>query len=182
MIKIGNTSSQVQKLKRGLNVKDDSLNKNILKALHGFSLDFSRKAKKYASNKRFRLTSAIQPLLPKKQLIGGAEVTKNAFYAPYVEFGTRSLTDVPREFEDIARQYKGKSTFQSAVSFKDSLINWLKTKHNKTQAEAERIYFPIMMKILKVGTKPQPFMYPAFKEALPTLRRLMKQGIKNTTR
>lgn len=180
MIKIGNTSSQVQKLKRELNVKDDSLDKNILKALHGFSLDFSRKAMKYSKN--FRLKSSIQPLLPTKELVGGAEVTQNAYYAPYVEFGTRSLVRVPKEFETIARQYKGKLDFQSEVSFKDSLINWLKTKHNKTQEQAEKLYFPIMMKILKIGTKPQPFMYPAFKEALPTLRRLMKQQIKNTTR
>lgn len=38
----------------------------------------------------------------------GANTTGNAPYAPYVEFGTGTLVEVPKEMQDIAIKFKGK--------------------------------------------------------------------------
>jgi len=44
----------------------------------------------------------------------------------------------------------------------------------------ERFLFPIMMKILRVGIRPQPFLYPAWKnntiKFLENLKKMLNNG------
>ena len=178
-MRIGNTSSQVQKLKRELNQKTNLLDENLFKALNGFSLVFSALANSNLGAKNFNLTGKVEPFLSKRNLTGGAQVDE--LYGAFLEFGTRSQVNVPSEFTNIAKQYKG-AKFKSGASFKESIERWIVTKLGKTEEEAKQISFPIMMKILKVGTKPQPYMYPAFKMALKDLYRNIRKEIKNTTK
>jgi hypothetical protein len=179
MITIGNTSSQVQKLRKELNNKSELLDDNLFDALNQFSLVFSGLANANLGKKNFSLTGKIKPYLSKRNLEGGAQVDET--YAAFLEFGTRSLVKVPSEFKSIANQFKGIKV-KSGVSFRDAIENWIVKKLGKTEEEAKQISFPIMMKILKVGTRPQPFMYPAFKDSIKDLYRFIKSEIKNTTK
>lgn len=179
MIKIGNTSSQINRLRRELNNKSELLDNNLFNALNQFSLVFSGLANANLGKKNFNLTGKVQPFLSKKNLVGGAEVDE--LYAAFLEFGTRNQVSVPSEFNNIAKEYKNVK-IKSGVSFKKAIERWIITKLGKTEEEAKQISFPIMMKILKVGTRPQPFMYPAFKMAIKDLFRFIKKEIKNTTK
>tara|TARA_Y100001951_G_scaffold34969_1_gene27593 strand:- start:11592 stop:12143 length:552 start_codon:yes stop_codon:yes gene_type:complete len=113
------------------------------------------------------------------KLIGGLAAKNMAFYAPYVEFGTRGKVDVPQGWDEIAKKYKGKSKFKSKVSFEEAIKLWIKKKLKKSNEEAERLVFPIMMKILRVGTAPKPFMVPAYHKAEKFLMKELNKKIKN---
>jgi len=176
---IGNTSSQIQKLDKQLIGKSKLLNENMFKALYEFSYVFSGLANKNLGAKNFNLTGSVRPYISKQKLEGGAQIDE--FYAPFLEFGTRSLVNVPNEFNSIAKKFKGKKG-NSSVSFKEAIERWIVQKLNKTEEEAKKMSFHIIMKILKVGTRPQPFMYPAYKSSLKDLNNFIKKQIKNTTK
>jgi len=179
MISIGNTSTQLQKLRKELKGKEDLLDNNLFDALRDFSFVFSGLANSNLGKKNFNLTGKIKPYLSKTNLEGGAQVDE--IYAAFLEFGTRSLVKVPVEFKSVANEFKNIKV-KSAVNFKEAIENWIVKKLGKTEEEAKQISFPIMMKILKVGTRPQPFMYPAFKDSLKDLYRFIRKEIKNTTK
>jgi hypothetical protein len=99
-----------------------------------------------------------------------------AQYAAFQEFGTGTLVNAPSEWTDYASTFKG-NEFGSFEDFKDSLRDWMLRK-----GIDEKYLFPIMMKILKVGIEPQPFLYPAWKrnglKFLENLEKLVKDGTK----
>ena len=83
-------------------------------------------------------------------------VGASAPYAGYVEFGTGSKVEVPKEFNDLAQQWKGRK----GGSFKEgleSIKDWVRKK-----GLPEESAYPIFVKILREGSEPQPFLYPAF--------------------
>lgn len=85
----------------------------------------------------------------------------SANYASFVEFGTRKfaaayVATLPPDWQSFANQYRGvgNGTFQEFVL---SLMGWCK-RHGISDKAA----YPIALKILRNGLKPQPFLYPAF--------------------
>ena len=97
-------------------------------------------------------------------------VRVGAKYGPFIEFGTGTLVDAPAEWEQYASEFKGKldGTFEQ---FENSLKDWMRNK-----GIPEEAFFPIAMKILRVGIRPQPFLYPAFKaETTKMIERLKKK-------
>lgn len=88
----------------------------------------------------------------------------SADYASFQEFGTRKfaaayIATLPKDWQSFALQYKGGGggTF---ADFVRSLVGWCK-RHGLS----EKLAYPIALKILKNGMKPQPFLYPAFNKA-----------------
>ena len=84
-----------------------------------------------------------------------------ANYASFQEFGTRKfatayIATLPADWQAYAKQYKGggSGTFDE---FLQSLMGWCK-RHGISDKAA----YPIAIKILRNGLKPQPFLYPAF--------------------
>jgi len=82
-------------------------------------------------------------------------------YASFVEFGTRKfaaayVATLPKDWQSFAMQFKGggSGTFQEFVM---SLVGWC-----KRHGISEKAAYPIALKILRNGLKPQPFLYPAF--------------------
>jgi len=85
-------------------------------------------------------------------------------YASFQEFGTRKfaaayISTLPADWQAFARQYKGGGggTFQDFVL---SMVGWC-----KRHGISEKAAYPIALKILRNGMKPQPFLYPAFNKA-----------------
>lgn len=97
-------------------------------------------------------------------------------YAAFVEFGTGTLVNAPSEWQDYALEFKGQE-FGSFEEFEDNLKDWISKK-----GIDEKYLFPIMMKILRVGIAPQPFLYPAWEsngsKFLENLEKLVKDGFK----
>jgi HK97 gp10 family phage protein len=84
------------------------------------------------------------------------EITINAEYGAYLEFGTGTKVQIPPEFADMAASFKGKGR----GSFKDGLESiklWCRSKGIPEEAA-----YPIFAKILGAGINPQPFLYPAY--------------------
>ena len=86
-------------------------------------------------------------------------VNVNAEYAPFVEFGTRTKVQVPSGFEQMAARFKGKKGKGSFLDFKQDLFKWCKTK-----GIPEKAWYAVLLHILRVGTKPQPFLIPSYLE------------------
>ena len=85
----------------------------------------------------------------------------SADYASFQEFGTRKfaaayISTLPADWQAFARQFKGGSS-GSFQDFVMSLVGWC-----KRHGISEKAAYPIAIKILRNGMKPQPFLYPAF--------------------
>lgn len=80
-------------------------------------------------------------------------------YAPFVEFGTGTLVQVPSEWTQLASEFKGKKIGLAGGNFLDVIKEWCRNKGIE-----EKYAFAIMLKLLRVGQKPQPYMYPAVVE------------------
>jgi phage gpG-like protein len=61
-------------------------------------------------------------------------VGTNVEYAPYIEFGTGDLVEIPEGTEDIASQYKGQGIRKVNIKG-DSFLNFAAVNQNKKHAE-----------------------------------------------
>ena len=171
----------IRKLESELRKKDKGLKKELVVALDKFSSNFVGYAIRNARGKNVS-KGLISRKASTMNLEGGLEAKSMAFYAPYLEFGTRGKVKIPFGWEALARQYKG-NYFKSNVTFKKAIINWLTGPHvRKSEKEAEQLAFPVMMKIMRVGTAPQPFLEPAFVKAKIDLKKYINLAINKTSR
>lgn len=101
-------------------------------------------------------------------------VGASADYASFMEFGTRRfaaayVATLPTDWQQFAAQYRGGGggSFQDFVM---SLMGWC-----KRHGISEKAAYPIAIKILKNGLKPQPYLYPAFNKAQDQLIKDLKE-------
>lgn len=86
------------------------------------------------------------------------EVFVGTFYAPFIEFGTKSKAVVPAGLEDVASQFKGlKGT--GALSLIEAIKGWVKRKKIASEKELDRVAFLIARSIYRNGISPRPFFY-----------------------
>lgn len=97
-----------------------------------------------------------------------------AKYAPFVEFGTRSKVQIPSELKEYAKKFQKKEpgTFNILLQ---SLALWAK----RTGKIPQSAVWPVAMKILKEGTKAQPYLWPAFLAIKPKIIRELNKIVKN---
>jgi hypothetical protein len=105
-------------------------------------------------------------------------------YAAFMEFGTKTLVDIPPGAEEIAAEAQ-KIKGGTMAEFEANIRRWVKLKglagtysvktRRRTGSKANRqreddsVVFLIMRKILKVGVKPHPFFFPAIRNEVPKL-------------
>lgn len=114
-----------------------------------------------------RLRASIRPIMSKNRL--SVRVWTNVEYAPFVEFGTKSKVQIPAELSQLAAQFKQPGVGNFDEFLKD-IKQWCRKKGIPEQAA-----FPIAMKLINVGQKPQPFLYPAFKKHRDKYVQALKQ-------
>jgi hypothetical protein len=121
------------------------------------------------------------------------QVVAHPFYSPYMEFGTKSKTKIPAGLESYAAQFKG----SRGGSFKDlvqAIAKWVRRKgiagrySTKTRrrvgsritqlSEDYTIAYLIARKIVKVGVKPHPFLFPNFEKQKPIIIKDMDEVLK----
>lgn len=93
-------------------------------------------------------------------------IEARAYYAPFIEFGTRGFATetvgaLPKEWQDIALQFKGESR-GTYVEMLDSLKNWVLKRGLATKKDADEVAKNVARKIFAKGIPAQPFLYPAF--------------------
>lgn len=99
------------------------------------------------------------------------EISANAFYAPFIEFGTKAKFNPYPGTEEFAAQYKGaKGT--GALKLIDAIKGWVDRKGIATGKEIDRVAFLIARSIYKTGISPKPFF---FKQVTPVRENLYKR-------
>lgn len=98
-------------------------------------------------------------------------------YAAFMEFGTRKyaaqyVASLPAEWKDFAAQFKGEGGGSFADMVKNLML-WCKQKGIE-----EKAAYPIALKILREGVRPQPFLYPAVNANLDQLKKDLNNVIK----
>ena len=127
-------------------------------------------AKKLAPKNFGKLAQSISHSKPKPLQ---RKVTVNELYGAYMEFGTGSKVNVPAEFQEMAKSFKGakQGTFQQGL---EAIKAWCRAKGIPEEAA-----YPIFAKILGAGVNPQPFLYPAWikgkKDYLKNLEKLLSR-------
>jgi len=98
------------------------------------------------------------------------KVVAGEFYAPFIEFGTKSKFNPYPGTEEFASQYKGtKGT--GALKLIDAIRGWVTRKGIAKGKEADRAAFLIARSIYKNGISPKPFFFkqiPIVRERLIT--------------
>lgn len=101
-------------------------------------------------------------------------VSANVFYAPFIEFGTKSKFNPYPGTEEFASQYKG-AKGSGTLRLIDAIRGWVKRKRIATGKEVDRVSFLIARSIYKNGISPKPFF---FKQITPVRNNL----VQNVTR
>lgn len=186
-----------------MGVKVEGLDK-LTKNLNQYSLKIQKQVDAELTASAMEIEALAKSLVPidegrLKQSISAdintpfrKEVTASAYYAPYVEFGTKGKVQVPSGLEQYAAQFKGQKR-GSFKEFVDSLIGWVSRKkiagtysvktRRRTGGKAlkdsqnKAMAWAIALKIMREGIKPQPFFFRAFNAIQPKIIDRIKKVI-----
>lgn len=100
-------------------------------------------------------------------------VSANTFYAPFIEFGTKSKYNPYPGTAEFAGQYKGVKG-PGTLRLIDAIRGWVKRKGIAKGKEIERAAFFIARSIYKNGISPKPFF---FKQVAPVRTKLINRII-----
>ena len=161
----GNFESKFDKLTQDVrNIVDDELN--------AFGIETVAMAKTLAPVDEGFLRNSIT--FEKRELV--VEIIVAANYAAYLEFGTRLfaaayVNSLPSEWQSFAAQFKG-----GGGSFEDffmRIVEWVRRKGIAPEAA-----YQIAKKILRVGIRARPFLYPAVEQNKKLLIENLKAVLK----
>jgi len=147
-----------------------SIQRQVDGELKAAAMEYEALAKKSASEFGDRGTLRQSISYRKKNKLE-YEVFVGTFYAPFIEFGTKSKARIPPGLEDVASQFKGlKGT--GGISLIEAIKAWVKRKKigatykiatrrkvRQSQKEIDQIAFLIARSIYRNGISPQPFFY-----------------------
>ena len=86
------------------------------------------------------------------------EVSANTYYAPFIEFGTKSKFNPYPGTEEYASQFKSKKS-SSGLKLIDVIKGWVTRKGIAKGKEADKVAFLIARSIFKNGISPKPFFF-----------------------
>jgi hypothetical protein len=126
--------------------------------LEASAMEFVSLAKRSASNNGGDRGTLQQSIDYRKTDDFNYEVFVGTFYAPFIEFGTKSKAVVPAGLEDVASQFKGlKGT--GSLSLIEAIKGWVIRKQIATKEKADGVAFLIARSIYRNGIMPKPFFY-----------------------
>jgi hypothetical protein len=86
------------------------------------------------------------------------KVSANTFYAPFIEFGTKTKFKPYPGTEEYAAQFRGAKQ-GGALKLIDAIKGWVKRKGIASGKELDRVAFLIARSIYKKGINPKPFFF-----------------------
>lgn len=166
------------------------IEKEVNLELNAFGNDIVRGAKQKAPVDEGHLKNSISYKVSGTSL----EIIVATNYAAYIEFGTRKfaaaeVAKLPAEWKDFAAQFKGKGG-GDFYDFLNSILDWVirkgiasrfsvKTKKkipikigsgSTDEQRLEETAYAIALSILRNGIRAQPYLFPAYEEALIELK------------
>ena len=103
-------------------------------------------------------------------------VFANTPYAAFVEFGTGARVSIPKGFEKMASEFKGKKS-GNFDSFLDAIRGWC-----QTHGIDPKLAYIIAVSILRKGLKPQPFLIPSYLEGIQQYPKTLRKVLEVQTR
>ena len=196
----------IDKLKERIKSMDQKVKDALAMELRESALKIQRDAKRNAPVDMGTLRNSIYMDYDYQKNKLTYKVGASASYAPYIEFGTGGSVKVDPKYASYALKFKGKAANGGTLDeFMLALMDWVRRKGLagtykaktydirtrradnvvRTGGKAQRmsedfdVAFAIMLKILKKGINPQPFLLPAYEAEKPNLVKKIKQAIKN---
>ena len=163
----GISPAELARFKKQLKDFTEKKTKQLQDMTINFGVIVTEEAKSKVPRYNGDLFRSIRPVLSRNKL--SVRIGSNKEYAAFVEFGTKSKAQIPAELSQMAAQFKQPGTGDFDTFLKD-IKQWCKKKGIPEQAA-----FPIAMKLINVGQKPQPFLYPAFKKHRDKYVQALKQ-------
>lgn len=157
MIKV--SLSGIKGLEKALKGKSEALTKSVSNEIEASVIKINDQQKTTAPINYGALRSSLDWAKTSPMSFELVSRGAGSSYAPYVEFGTGTKVNIPQGLESVAAAYKGGEggTFSQMI---DELKNWCRRK-----GIPESAAYPIAVKILREGVRPQPFFFaPAFAE------------------
>ena len=99
-------------------------------------------------------------------------VSANTFYAPFIEFGTKTKFNPYPGTEEYAAQFRGAKQ-SGSLKLIDAIKGWVKRKGIASGKEADRVAFLIARSIYKKGINPKPFFF----KQIPIVRTSLEKRI-----
>lgn len=100
------------------------------------------------------------------------EITVNANYAAFMEFGTgmyaaQYVATLPSDWQQYAAQFKGQS---GGGTFAEMILHLQEWAQRQGMSNPKQAGYVIAKSIIINGVHPHPFLYPAFNQVLPTMQ------------
>lgn len=148
----------------------EEVQKRVSMEIEASCMKIVRDAKRLAPANVGRLKQGITYV---KHSVLDFEIVSAANYSAYMEFGTKSLANVPADYADLAAQFKGVNISSGGVTLKQAIYTWAKQK-----GIDPKIWYVIYRKIYMVGVRPHPFFIPALVE-LNNLEKRIRKYVNN---
>lgn len=186
----------IDKLKERLKAMDQKVKDALAMELRESAMKIQKEAKRNAPVDMGTLRNSIYMDYDYQKNKLTYSIGASASYAPYIEFGTGGSVKVPAKYSSYALTFKGKNANAGSLDeFMLALMDWVKRKgitgtysvktQRRTGSRGSRmsedfdVAFAIMLKILKKGINPQPFLLPAYEAEKVNLVKKIKQAIKD---
>jgi HK97 gp10 family phage protein len=186
----------IDKLKERLKAMDQKVKDALAMELRESAMKIQKEAKRNAPVDMGTLRNSIYMDYDYQKNKLTYTIGASASYAPYIEFGTGGSVKVPAKYSSYALTFKGKSANGGSLDeFMLAIMDWVKRKgitgtysvktQRRTGSRGSRmsedfdVAFAIMLKILKKGINPQPFLLPAYEAEKVNLVKKIKQAIKD---
>jgi HK97 gp10 family phage protein len=164
----------LDQFKNKINSAKAEIKKEIDAELQASAMQFVGLAKKDLSNQAGDTGTLLGSITykPDGEMVYTVFVEDRAYYAPYIEFGTRGYVKAEPGFEEVAQQFKGKRK-QGTLKLIDAIKAWVIRKGIETEEkEINRAAFAIARSIYKNGIEPRPFFY---KQVAPVRKSLINR-------
>lgn len=162
----------LEAFKRQIDSASKELKADVEAELQASAMEYVGLAKKDLASQGGDRGTLLRSISYKKEGDLSYTVSANTFYAPFIEFGTKSKFNPYPGTEEFASQYKG-ATQSGSLKLIDAIKAWVKRKGIAIGKEADRAAFLIARSIYKNGISPKPFFF----KQIPIVRNNLTQRL-----
>ena len=185
----------IDKLQKKISELPKELQEEVVGEIQAWGYDVNAEQIGLISQQKIQDLGALQQNTKAVPKPDGVELISNVYYAPYIEFGTRSKVRVPAELNDYASQFRGKKR-GDYYDFLNAILDWVKRKGIaarysvktkkalNSKADKERLINTAQMianSILRNGISPRPYFFPPYlrkrKELLSRINTVIKRVV-----
>lgn len=148
----------LDQFRKQIETAEKSIREEVSGELQAAAMEFERLAKQSVNQNGGDRGTLKQSIGYREKDPMNFEVFAGTFYAPFIEFGTKSKAVVPAGLEDVASQFKGLAG-TGALSLTEAIKGWVIRKKIATKEKADGVAFVIARSIYRNGISPKPFFY-----------------------